>query len=262
VHYCLICCSILTKVLIRVIFVIKVSGQVTISAKNLGELALPDFCERCFWLKLRLENKLPFQIFPGIFSSIDSYTKNIVQGFVDSNGEFPVWLGDLGELVGYQKPPHFSKFNILDNESNVLLRGSPDGVFVRKDNSYLIVDYKTAKYTEKQDQLLPMYEVQLNAYVAIGEQCGLSPVSGLALIYMEPVTHSDAVVDSANYRDDGFAMGFTAHIHEVELNPSSIPPLLVKVREIHELSNAPDGCDGCKDCQILERIAEVTGVYS
>jgi len=25
-----------------------------ISAKNLGELALPDFCPRCFWLKLNL----------------------------------------------------------------------------------------------------------------------------------------------------------------------------------------------------------------
>jgi hypothetical protein len=52
--------------------------QIRISAKNLGELAMPSFCPRCFWLKLRLNNRLPFQIFPGIFSSIDSYTKTIV----------------------------------------------------------------------------------------------------------------------------------------------------------------------------------------
>jgi hypothetical protein len=40
-----------------------------ISAKNLGELALADFCPRCFWFKLKVENHLPFQVFPGIFSS-------------------------------------------------------------------------------------------------------------------------------------------------------------------------------------------------
>lgn len=233
------------------------SIQIRISAKNLGELAMPNFCPRCFWLKLRLNNKLPFQIFPGIFSSIDSYTKNIIHAFFDMNGKFPVWLDGLGELVAYQKPPHYSKFNIYDSESNVLLTGSPDGVFVRPDNSHLIADYKTAKYTGKQDQLMPMYEVQLNAYAVIGERCGLSPVSGLALIYMEPVTHGDAVVDSTNYRDDGFAMGFAAYIHKVEVNPSSIQPLLARVREIYELASAPVGCDGCSDCQIMERIFQI-----
>ena len=35
-----------------------------ISAKDLGELAKPDFCSRCFWLK-RHARSLPFQIFPG-----------------------------------------------------------------------------------------------------------------------------------------------------------------------------------------------------
>jgi len=49
-----------------------------ISDKNLGALALPDFCPRCFWIKMKTGNKLPFQIFPGIFSSIDAYTKHVV----------------------------------------------------------------------------------------------------------------------------------------------------------------------------------------
>jgi len=46
-----------------------------ISAKNLGATALEDFCPRCYWIKLKMGNRLPFQSFPGIFSSIDSYTK-------------------------------------------------------------------------------------------------------------------------------------------------------------------------------------------
>jgi hypothetical protein len=229
-------------------------NQIRISAKNLGELALPTFCPRCFWLKMRLNNKLPFQIFPGIFSSIDSYTKNIIHAFFDTYGKFPLWLCDLGELVSYRKPPHYSKFNIVDSESNVLLTGSPDGVFVRPDNSYLIADYKTARYTGTQDALMPMYEVQLNAYAVIGEQCGLSPVSQLALIYMEPVTHTGAVFDVINHRDDGFAMGFSARVHSVQLSPNSISPLLAQVRQIYEMASPPSGHTGCKDCEAVENL--------
>jgi len=43
--------------------------ELRISAKTLGELAVPGFCPRCFWLKLHAQH-LPFQIFPGIFSPI------------------------------------------------------------------------------------------------------------------------------------------------------------------------------------------------
>jgi hypothetical protein len=231
--------------------------QIRISAKTLGELAMPDFCPRCFWIKLRLNNKLPFQIFPGIFSSIDAYTKNIIHNFINSHGKFPSWLDGLGDLTGYKQPPHYSKFNILDREYNILLTGAPDGIFVRADKSNVIVDYKTAKYTATQDSLLPMYKIQLNGYAMIGEHCGLSPVSGLALIYMEPITNTEAVVNQINQRNDGFAMGFAAHIQNVELDQGSVLPLLARVREIYEMSSIPTGCLGCDDCQIMEKLSQL-----
>lgn len=234
-----------------------VSAQVRISAKTLGELAMPNFCPRCFWIKLRLNNKLPFQIFPGIFSSIDSYTKNVIRSFIDTHGKFPLWLSDLGELKGYKQPLHYSKFNVVDREHNILLTGTPDGVFIRSDDSHVIVDYKTAKYTSAQDELLPMYKVQLNSYAIIGEQCGLSPVSGLVLIYMEPTTSKEAAVSQANQRENGFAMGFTAHVQEVELDQGGVLPLLARVRDIYEMSSVPIGCPGCKDCQIIGKLSQL-----
>lgn len=219
---------------------------------------MPNFCPRCFWLKLKLNNKLPYQIFPGIFSSIDSYTKQIVHGHFDCNSCFPQWLDGLGELAGYREPPHYSKFKIVDETSGVTLWGTPDGVFMKSDGSYVIVDYKTAKYTGTQDKLMPMYQVQLNAYAMIGEMCGIvKPVSDLALIYMEPVTHRDAAIDVSNYRDGGFAMEFTANIHRIELNTSVIPGLLAKTREIYELSQAPSSRDGCKECLLLDAMVDV-----
>ena len=44
-----------------------------------GIFTIPDFCPRCFWIKLHMRFKLPFKISPGIFSSIDSYLKKDYQ---------------------------------------------------------------------------------------------------------------------------------------------------------------------------------------
>lgn len=231
--------------------------QIRISAKNLGELAMPDFCPRCFWIKLRLKNKLPFQIFPGIFSSIDSYTKRIVHSWFDNHRNQPVWLNSLGNLVGYRETLHFSKFRILDEENNILLTGNPDDVFIKSDSSHIIVDYKTAKYTAAQDKLHPLYEAQLNSYAMIGSKCGLEPISKLALVYMEPVTDESAAANSENHNEDGFDMGFSAHVLEVKHDPSIITPLLMKTREIYELEKAPSAGRDCNNCQLLVSLIDV-----
>jgi hypothetical protein len=229
--------------------------QIRISAKNLGALALPAHCPRCAWLTLRLRHKAPFQIFPGIFSSIDSYTKRVVHSRFDEHGGRPRWLTELGDIVGYGEPPHWSHFNLHDRAHNVLLTGMPDALLIRADGSFVIGDYKTAKYTGTQDELLPMYEVQLNAYALIAERRGFHPVSGLALIYMEPMT--DPADARGRYRDYGFEMGFSAHVLSVQLAPDLINPLLARVREIHDMPTSPPGRPGCKDCQLVDRLVSL-----
>jgi len=137
---------------------------IRISGKDLGAVALADFCPRCFWIKLHNKGQIPFQIFPGIFSSIDAYTKRVVHAWFDESGSPPPWLKELDGVTGYKEPPTFHKFNTIVDEFDINLTGSPDGVFVRNDGSLMIVDYKTAKFTGNQDNLHPMYEAQLNAY--------------------------------------------------------------------------------------------------
>jgi hypothetical protein len=95
-----------------------------------------------------------------------------------------------------------------------MLRGSPDIIFNKEDRSYIIADFKTSKYTENQDKLLPVYEAQLNAYVLIGEQRNISPVSNLVLIYTEPVTDETATTCNEYHREDGFIMGFSVALDE------------------------------------------------
>jgi len=228
-----------------------------ISGKDLGVLALGTFCPRCFWVSRKAPAGLPYQIFPGIFSSIDSYTKKIVHGWFDRKGAAPSWLTELGPIRGYIDPPHFSKFQTIDESTNILLTGAPDAIFVCDDGSYLIGDYKTARFTKNQDSLLPVYEVQLNSYALIAEAVGISPVSAIALIYAEPRTEQADADREANHDDVGFSMGFAAKIKPLDLNPGMIRPLLERTREILDMPEPPPARSGCKDCAKLDGLIGV-----
>jgi hypothetical protein len=234
-------------------------SEIRISAKALGELALSNFCPRCFWMKLMLQFRLPFAIFPGIFSSIDAYTKRVVHDWFDRHGGSPPWLEGLGPIVGYRDPPHHSKFHIVDERFGICLTGTPDAVFVDADGSYVIGDYKTSRFTRTQDELFPMYEVQLNVYGIIGERRGLSPVKRLGLIYMEPQTDLDSLTEDP-HRDVGFIMPFSAHVQAVAVNPGLVDPLLARAREIHDAAEPPPGAPACKDCKLLGQLLRAVSV--
>ena len=88
--------------------------QIRISAKNLGQLALPNYCPRCFYIKLKLNNKLPWQIFPGIFSTIDSYSKKITWQYFKKYKKVPSWFDEYGEFKGLlpvREPTSISRIN-------------------------------------------------------------------------------------------------------------------------------------------------------
>lgn len=224
-----------------------------ISAKDLGGLALSDFCPRCFWLK-RHARRLPFQIFPGVFSSIDAYTKRVVHAWIDQNGGAPVWLNGLGEVTGYIDPPHHSHFRMEIPDQQILLTGAPDGILNLVDGSIALVDYKTAKYTGRQDQLMPMYQVQLNAYAVIAEHVKMGTISKLALVYAEPVTDTKTAARADIHTDDGFEMPFAVTVHPVDMKPARLPFLYRKAREIYDLPEAPDGRTDCDDCKKLDNL--------
>lgn len=232
--------------------------HIRISAKTLGALAMPDFCPRCFWIKMHVP-KLPFQIFPGIFNSIDAFGKKLVHGWFDRHGRPPPWLAPLGTIAAYLEPPHYSNFSVVDAETAVRVRGTADEILVLKDNSHVIVDYKTAKFTAHQDELFPMYEAQLNAYAFIGERCGFSPISKLALVYTEPVTDEAAAAKESNLTPEGFVMGFSAQILPVEVQSDLTPRLLKRAREILDSKSPPEALQNCEDCSALEQLLVVAG---
>ncbi len=211
---------------------------------------MSESCPRCAWIQLNCA--LPYQIFPGIFSSIDSYTKKITWSHHERDGIVPSWFEGFGEFERPVKAPPRSQFSFTDEETNVQLTGIVDDIFQKKDGSYFIVDYKTARFTAGQDALLPVYRVQLNGYALIAERCGLKPVTGIGLAYYEPQTNVTSDTLDLVLLEKGFHMPFRAHLLELELKPEeTVMPLLKKVRELTDMPSPPDGNDGCEDCRRL-----------
>ena len=220
-----------------------------ISAKHIGEIELEDFCPRCFWVKSRMRFKLPFQIFPGIFSSIDSYSKKVTNAHFEKHGKLPPWLGITGRPI---KVPGHSKFQYLVPETETLLTGVPDEIIEKDDGSYAILDYKTAKYTNGQDRLLPMYKIQLNGYAYIAERIGIKPVTELYLIYYQPFTELTPSTVDDFILNAGFSMDFYEKVVKIELNMNRIPQLLIDAKAIYDQSKLPPSRGGCKNCNLMD----------
>ena len=220
-----------------------------ISAKDLGWLKEPSFCPRCFWIE-RHAKGLPYQTgFPGIFSSIDTYTKHIVEKYFERNKELPEWLAEVGEAkrIITVKP---SEFKVV--KGDVMLTGIPDLLFERPDGSFAIVDYKTAKYTGNQDELMPIYQIQLNGYAYIAESLGHKPVKDLYLVYFEPpYKEKYDELSSRHTTQGGFEMPFKPMIHKIKRNLTEIEELLEKANKIYSSKDQPEGNYGCKDCERL-----------
>ena len=234
----------------------EIQAGPTISATELGTYSRTRFCSRCAWIRLHIKS-LPYQSFPGIFSSIDRYNKLIVHNHFDREARCPSWLRKLGELEGYVNPPHWSKFKVLDEETGITLRGEADGIFRLADGSYVIVDYKTSRYNPERPGMYSNYEVQLNSYALIAESQGLAPVSKLALAYMEPATDKETASEASLVDDRGFMMGFQANIVFVELRQATLlPPLLRKARSIWDMETPPASARDCKDCEAIDGLLE------
>ena len=227
--------------------------------QNLGILALPDSCPRCFWMRARLGWKSPWAIMPGIFSSIDGFSKRSLLAFYKANGHFPPWIAGRWADVRPLKSPHHATFRLTDPESGICLTGVPDLLLGLPGRRLAILDLKTARYSDHQDSLLPMYQTQLNGYALIAEGLGMGTVEALGLVYGEPPANDDNRGLDALVSDQGFSMPFKTTAEPVELNRELIPPLLRQAKSLLEMENPPEGQEGCKECRLVEEMARLCG---
>ncbi len=203
---------------------------------------------------------LPWQGFPGIFSSIDRYTKRVILNHLSRYSRLPGWMAEIGDAVEHVEPPHWARFQATDAGTGATLRGEADAIFRLSDGSCAIIDYKTSRYNPGSQGQNRAYRAQLNAYAWIAGRLDFPPVSRLALLYMEPATGDDAVSAPELVNAAGFTLGFRPRVVEAELGPDRlVPPLLRRAARIHKLAEPPDARDGCRDCAALARLFSELG---
>ena len=234
-------------------------SALTISATELGSYAGFGFCARCAWIRMHVK-QLPWQGFPGIFSSIDRYTKQVVLSHLEREDRLPPWMDGIGETVEHLDPPHWSRFHATDEASGVTLRGEADAVFRLADGTCAIVDYKTSRYNPDNRSQHRVYRGQLNAYAWIASRLDFPPVSRLALAYMEPAAGDESIQSPDAVDLAGFSLGFRPRLVEVDLDPERlIPPLFRQAARIHALSEPPNSRANCRDCAALEGLLAALG---
>lgn len=211
---------------------------------------------------MRCGDIFPYRIFPGIFASIDSYSKRVTTSHFRRHGRLPQWFDGFGELGIPIPVPGWSRFQFVDRETNIRLTGVPDEMLRHPKRGTWIADYKTARFTDTQDALAPMYEIQLNAYGAIASEIGMGPVYGLSLLYYEPMTEIEDADPRELIKPDGFLLKFSPKLRPVEVDVDIVHSLLRKAREIYDVSACPPGRPGCRDCSILETLLrEASGAF-
>jgi hypothetical protein len=224
--------------------------QFKISAKNLAQLNNENTCLRCFWNLLQLRHRTPFNIFPSIFSTFDSFQKQLVENAFEKTGKFPKWLGDMADAVGLADSP--PRMEHIHQRTNIVLVGIPDHVFEWKDGSVSPIDYKTARYSKGQDSLKPLYEAQLDAYsFLLDAKSSLKSEHG-ALVYFEPTG-----ADTMTLTDSGYVQPWQVHVSYIDVSGETTLELLDLAREIYEQQSAPDGRAECLDCELLEKVANL-----
>jgi len=236
---------------------------IRITARDLGQVLLDDFCERCFWFtkKFPLSQKHPFfSPMPGIVSQADSYIKRVVSSHLQQAGSLPLWLSEaLREAFStlnfhqlqFVKPNRW-RFPLLSDRC--VLLGEPDAIWEFPDGRWFIADYKMASLSQTQERLLPLYQAQLNAYAYLAKKLQEKDIAGLALVYFEP-EHSSQVLNDPDLlkRTEGQLMlGFRCKAVPVEIEtPAWLETLCERVFNILSSPEPPKGRQGCQACQAM-----------
>ena len=223
-----------------------------LSVSDIGGIALKSFCSRCFWLKKKTKNQLPYRVPPpGIFANIESYMKKIVVNRVKNHtvGDLIKELENTEKLVNSDNK-FYEKFF---PELNCYIFGMPDSIFSNIDNSFSIAEFKAARFTSAQMDMINQYELQLQAYAMLVRDYQIKPISKLLLVYFEPHI-SDSDIDVRSQEGDTISLDFSPFVHSVKQNDFEVYSLLKTAVSIIQSDEPPQPSISCRDCNSLNNI--------
>ncbi len=225
---------------------------VHLSVSDIGSIALKSFCPRCFWLKKKTKNQLPYRVPPpGIFSNIENYMKKIVVNRVrnHSAGYFIKELENAEDLVNSDNKTYEKFFP----ELNCHVYGIPDTIFSNYDKSFSIAEFKAARFTSAQMDIINQYELQLQVHAMLVRDYQIKPISRLLLIYFEPHI-SDFDIEVKSHEGDKISLDFSPFVHSVKQNDFEVHSFIKKAVSIIQMDESPPPSQNCRDCNSLNNI--------
>lgn len=231
---------------------------IKLSIKNLASYALVDNCPRCSWVKHLLGYKIPYAIFPGVFSTIDSHCKKICDLHYSAFDQLPQWLH--ARFPGFKpfKAPHYTKMVLTLGE--IETRGSTDYI-LEKDGELVVIDNKTAHFKDADDPLAALYDFQLNACGMALEANGHGKVKSLHLVYYDPIKlDATRLLPITNNVP---SLEFEVKIRDVAIDRGLVERTAAEAVKVLSQTTAPSGAAVCKDCAQLDLIldAAATNVF-
>jgi hypothetical protein len=228
----------------------KLWSEMRVSPSKIGALAVPDACERCFWLLMRLKFRSPYNWpMPGVMFALDFHQKQLVRVTLGQKKTLPEFFGpfqDATELLEIESVSGFHK------GTGLTLFGKPDLVMMNAKGELSIIDNKTSKKQPPEHPLTAKYVVQTNFYGYVLEQSDPDmKVSKVGILNYEfaPLSDKDIL---KNTEDDQCWTRFNPVVTEVDYDPEKIVvPVLGHVRDLMDQTSIPSGKDGCRDCKLL-----------
>lgn len=237
------------------------STSISITPRNLGNIALPSFCPKCFKILYHIKFHAPFTFGASIFGDSQACQEAIIGHYLEENGCLPKQFAPFCDCTSRTEcSKHWSKFR-YQYKSGVELYGSPDEVLNRKNGTLCIVDHKTAHSKGDEDPLHELYATQVIGYGCIAEGLGLGKVTKAGLLYWEAQVPDVLQAPGDHFEDGKLWMPFKPSGLEVEVDYSRLDPLIKELKKIVNSTRLPEGREGCKDCKKLELLLGVDQQY-
>lgn len=229
--------------------------QIRISPSKLGVFALPDYCPLCCYRLLRMRFQKPYNFPPAyVLIELDGHQKQMARVALE-DGDLPEFFGDCADAT---EMLDVSSLACHDEDTDLDLYGKPDFVLRLPDETFAIIDAKTAHVKKEGSPLFYAYRLQVNFYAYVAGLASPSyTVSRGGLLYFQFAGMTDTEIRK-NFNDTYMWGKFKPEYVDVEIDPDTVViPVLNRIRELLDMTEAPKGRKGCRDCELIDAFSHL-----
>lgn len=214
-------------------------------------------CRRCFYLDRRLGIDLPPTPAFTLNSAVDALLKREFDGYRDRAEAHPIMLENGVKAVPFQHAEldkwraNFTGIQFHHQESNLLLFGAVDDIWVNQDGELIVVDYKaTAKAEDVQlnSKWHEGYKRQAEIYQWLLRSNGFKVYSTAYFLYC----NGDAGKPSFNRRLE-FRVQLLPHLGKTEW----IEPMIMEIYTCLHSDTLPESNAECDYCSYRKAVRQV-----